>query len=96
MVTAANQCPHSASLKAVPQLKGGLPLVGHTLGFVRDLMGLLERARKLSAVRGTELERSVALQALALPRRQELEAHHPEAFVGVEELRRGGADAEEI
>ncbi|MDP6943311.1 MAG: cytochrome P450 [Myxococcota bacterium] len=46
MVTAANQCPHTEPLKAVPQLKGGLPIIGHTVGFVRDLMGLLERARQ--------------------------------------------------
>ena len=34
-----------APLQRVPDLKGGLPLLGHTLGFIRDLTGLLQRAR---------------------------------------------------
>src|SRR5215472_6180608 len=31
---------------APPKLRGALPLLGHTVGFVRDTMGLLERARR--------------------------------------------------
>ena len=33
------------SLKRVPDLPGGLPVLGHTMGFLKDLMGLLQRAR---------------------------------------------------
>lgn len=29
-----------------PELRGGLPLLGHTVGFLRDTIGLLERARR--------------------------------------------------
>ncbi|MCB9748822.1 MAG: cytochrome P450 [Myxococcales bacterium] len=32
--------------RAAPQLRGGLPLLGHTLSFIRDLTGLLTRARE--------------------------------------------------
>lgn len=34
------------SLKAPPRLSGGLPLLGHTVGFIRDTVGLLERAKR--------------------------------------------------
>ncbi len=45
MVSLVNRPSVPASLKPVPVLDGGLPLVGHTFSFVSDLMGLLERAR---------------------------------------------------
>src|SRR6266567_4060030 len=32
--------------KTPPMLRGGLPLLGHTVDFVRDTIGLLERARR--------------------------------------------------
>lgn len=32
--------------RSVPRLSGGLPLLGHTLSFLRDLQGLLFRARR--------------------------------------------------
>lgn len=34
-----------SSAKRPPRLSGGLPLLGHTVGFLRDLTGLLQRAR---------------------------------------------------
>ncbi len=33
----------SGTLKQAPKLKGGLPLVGHTMAFVKDTIGLLQR-----------------------------------------------------
>jgi sterol 14alpha-demethylase len=36
----------STRAKPLPRLSGGLPLVGHTLGFLRNLTGLLEQARR--------------------------------------------------
>ncbi len=35
-----------ADAKRPPRLSGGLPLLGHTMGFLRDLTGLLTEARK--------------------------------------------------
>ena len=35
----------SAAGRRPPQLRGGLPLLGHTISFIRDLTGLLTRAR---------------------------------------------------
>jgi len=37
--------PTFAQAKRAPQLSGGLPFVGHTMGFLRDLTGLLTSAR---------------------------------------------------
>ncbi|MBL4689442.1 MAG: cytochrome P450 [Nannocystaceae bacterium] len=37
--------PTFAEAKHPPQLSGGLPWVGHTMGFLRDLTGLLTKAR---------------------------------------------------
>jgi len=34
-----------ATAAPVPRLRGGLPILGHTVGFMRDLTGLLQRAR---------------------------------------------------
>lgn len=33
-------------LKSPPQLEGGLPLIGHTVDFIRSTIGLLEQARR--------------------------------------------------
>ena len=33
-------------LKDPPRVSGGLPLIGHTVGFIRDTIGLLERAHR--------------------------------------------------
>ena len=35
----------TAPLKTPPNLPGGLPVIGHTLGFIKDLIGLLQKAR---------------------------------------------------
>jgi len=43
-MVAAN--PADPPPKSVPLLRGGWPVLGHTLGFLGDLMGLLDRARK--------------------------------------------------
>lgn len=51
MQTAQEPAPSDASrssfatAKTPPRLSGGLPLLGHTVNFLRDLTGLLERAR---------------------------------------------------
>lgn len=37
--------PGRQALKSPPPLPGGMPLLGHTVSFVRDLTGLLQRAR---------------------------------------------------
>jgi sterol 14alpha-demethylase len=37
---------HYDNKKTPPMLRGGLPLLGHTVDFVRDTIGLLERARR--------------------------------------------------
>ena len=45
-----------ARFKPIEDLKGGLPLLGHTLGFIRDLTGLLQRARdECGAVAGIKV-----------------------------------------
>ncbi len=38
--------PSFAEAKEPPHLAGGLPLVGHAMGFLRDLTGLLQQARR--------------------------------------------------
>ena len=44
MTTATLNAPLPSS--SIPTVSGGLPLLGHTLGFVRDTIGLLEKARR--------------------------------------------------
>ncbi len=39
-----NSAPEAAPLKQPPKLSGGLPLLGHTVQFARDPVGLLDRA----------------------------------------------------
>ncbi len=65
--------PIPAGLKSPPQLSGGFPIIGHTADFVRDTIGLLERAnrelgevaafsilgRKMVAVYGPEAHEAV-------------------------------------
>ena len=56
MVSLSKRTTMPPSLKPVPQLPGGLPIVGHTFSFVSDLMGLLERARaKCGPVAGIKM-----------------------------------------
>ena len=43
-VTADSASAASLPLKTPPRLKGGLPLIGHTIEFARDPVGLLQRA----------------------------------------------------
>ena len=41
-----SRSPIPAGLRKPPQLSGGLPLVGHSVEFIRSTIGLLERARQ--------------------------------------------------
>ena len=38
--------PPPSGLKAPPTLPGGLPVLGHSVEFIRDAIGLLDRARR--------------------------------------------------
>src|SRR5262245_17161202 len=39
-----------AKMQPAPKLRGGVPLLGHTIAFMRDPIGLLERARRVCGV----------------------------------------------